>query len=299
MSRVVRILLKRLASIAGTALIVAGSFYPAQGEAAEKAEILVVAIDVDRQALRNDDPVTRRTITLLGDALTARGNAVTFDKRFQRHQRLGKRFLSSADDWMREARNARISARAMVAIKIYEITDHRGDGQALRFEIAARIYRLPRGPVLHETSFLQKAGVAVPSDCNRECTANAVVAGLKTPLAKLAEELIEHLPRTRVSTRGRSEPRTAGTREFELTFNGFDASEMTSIEKHLQSFLGYRKHDFVVREPCRHVIALLGRISRSRLESQFRRMFRELRVRNVRLQFATLRVEAHKAGCHD
>ena len=271
--------------------------FPNLGNAVEKSDILIVAIDVDLEALRKDDPVTRRTLGLLGEALIARGYGVTYDERFERRQQLGKRFLSLADDWMREARRARISTSAMVALKIYELADHRGDGQAVRFEILARLYRLPRGPVLHETRFLQKAGTAVPSGCNRRCTADAAVAGLETPLAKLADQLIERLPGTRISQRGRSELRTPGVREFELTFSGFSTAEMVSIERHLKTFLGYRKHDFIERGSCRHVVALLGRISRSRLESQFRRMLRELRFRDTRLQFTTLRAEARKSGC--
>lgn len=258
---------------------------------------MVVPIDVDNQALSNDDPVVRRALELVGTALAERGHSVTYDDWFKKQKRLGKRFLNSATDWLREARRLRTRADAMIAIKAYEIKDHRGDGEAIRIELYARIYSLPSGRVTYETSILPRAGSATPIDCNRACVTAAVTPSLEIDAAKLSDDLLRHLPRDRFGPRNRRQSKNPESREYQLTFQGFGSSEMQKISEYLKKFSGYRRHEVLERNKCRHVIAYLSRIARSKLESNYRRMFRELRMRNVRLRFDTLRVEANKHEC--
>ena len=84
--------------------------------------------------------------------------------------------------------------------------------------------------------------------------------------------------------------------EYQLTFQGLGNDETKDIVDYLKKFSGYSQHEVLERNKCRHVVAYLGRIARSKLESNYRRMFGELRMRNVRLRFDTLRVEANKLG---
>ena len=72
------------------------------------------------------------------DPKIAREHGVAYAQRFDRRKQLGKRFLKSADNWIREPRRARISTSATLALKIHELVYHRGDGQAVRFEVMPR-----------------------------------------------------------------------------------------------------------------------------------------------------------------
>ena len=101
---------------------------------AQDMKLLVVLIDVDNQALPNDDPVVRPALKLVGTALAERGHSLTYDDWLKKRQRLGNRYLNSATDWLREARRLRTRADAMIAIKAYQIKDHRGNGEAVRIE---------------------------------------------------------------------------------------------------------------------------------------------------------------------
>jgi len=74
----------------------------------------------------------------------------------------------------------------MIAIKAHEIKDHRGNGEAVRIELYARIYSLPSGRAIYETSILPRAGSVTPVDCDRACVAAAVTSSLETDVAKLS-----------------------------------------------------------------------------------------------------------------
>ena len=63
-------------------------------------KLLVVLIDVDNQALPNDDPVVRQALELIGTALAEHGHSVTYDDWLKKRQRLGNRYLNSATDWL-------------------------------------------------------------------------------------------------------------------------------------------------------------------------------------------------------
>jgi len=264
---------------------------------AQEMKLLLVPIDVDNQALSNEDPVVRRALELIGTALAERGHSVTYDDWFKKRQRLGNRFLNSATDWLREARRQRTRADAMIAIKAYEIKDHRGNGESVRIELYARVYSLPSSRVTYETSILPSAGSVTPVDCDRACVAAAVTSSLETDVTKLSDDLLRHLPRARFGTRNRRQSKNPEFREYQLTFQGFGSDEIKNIVNYQKKFSGYSRHEVLERNKCHHVVAYLSRIARSKLESNYRRMFRELRMRNVRLRFDTLRVEANKLGC--
>jgi hypothetical protein len=284
----------RLCAFALTLFAVAGLNPPA---IAAGKELLVVPIDVDREALRRDDPVTRRILSLVGTALVERGQVVRHDDWFEPKKRLGKRFVHSAADWVREARRAKSRADAMIALKSYEISDHRGDGRALRIEIRARIYDLPLGRVVFETDAISAAGSVVPNGCDRACEADAVTPALETTAARLAELLVERLPQDRDRARLRRQSETPGLREYHLEFKGFKDDDMRRISAYLEKFSGFQSLDTLAHTPCSRSMAYLSQISRSKLEANFRRMFRELRAGDVRLRFDTLRVEARRSGC--
>ena len=72
---------------------------------------------------------------------------------------------------------------------------------------------------------------------------------------------------------------------------------MRRISAYLEKFSGFQSQETLARTPCNHAIAYLSQISRSKLEANFRRMFRELRAGDVRLRFDTLRVEVRRPGC--
>ena len=57
-------------------------------------KLLVVLIDVDNQALPNDDPVVRQALELIGTALAEHGHSVTYDDWLKNRQRLGNRYLN-------------------------------------------------------------------------------------------------------------------------------------------------------------------------------------------------------------
>jgi len=153
---------------------------------AQDIKLLVVPIDVDNQSLSNDGSVVQRALELIGTALAKRGHSATYDDWFKKQQRLSNRFLNSATDWLREARRLRTRADAMIAIKAYEIKDHRGNGESVRIELYARIYSLPSGLATYETSILPRAGSVTPVDCDRACVAAAVTSSLETDVAKLS-----------------------------------------------------------------------------------------------------------------
>lgn len=266
--------------------------YPARG-----LELLLVPDDVDTESLENGDPVVRQVLALIGRALGEYGHTVFNDEWFKRRQRLGKRFMHSAADWLREARRMHSRADALIAVKSYEIKDHGGNGEAVRIELQARIYSLPHGRVVYETSLLPRSGRATPIDCDRHCVASAVAPALETETARLVDELSQHLPRERFGPRHSRQSKKPKFREYQLTFQGFDTDEMSRVLEYLKAFSGYRKHEFMERNKCRHIVAYLSRASRTKLESNMRRMFRELRLRNARLKFETLRVSASKLGC--
>ena len=284
----------RLCAFALTLFAVAGLNPPA---IAAGKELLVVPIDVDREALRRDDPVTRRILTLVGTALGERGHVVRHDDWFEPKKRLGKRFVHSAANWVREAHRTKSRADAMIALKSYEISDHRGNGRALRIEIRARIYDLPLGRVVFETDAISAAGSVVPNGCDRACEADAVTPALETTAARLAELLVERLPQNRDRARLRRQSETPGLREYHLEFKGFKDDDMRRISAYLEKFSGFQSLDTLAHTPCSRSMAYLSQISRSKLEANFRRMFRELRAGDVRLRFDTLRVEARRSGC--
>lgn len=281
--------------VLGFAFVVAASL--TSPAAAAQMEMILVPVDVDREALRREDPVVRRATRLIGEALVERGQSITYDDWFESRQRLGKRFVNSASEWIREARRMKSRADAMIALKIYEHTDHRGNGGLVRIEIRARIYKLPRGGVTFETSATSRTSIAVPRDCDRDCSVSAVTPALELMTPKIAEELVNNLPRDRFSPRRHRKQEIQGTREYHLAFNGFSDKTMRNVVKYLEKFSGYRKYEFLEQNHCQHSIAYLTRIQRSKLESNMRRMFRELRLRQVRLRFDTLRVEASLPGC--
>ena len=86
--------------------------------------LLVVAMDADCEALQRDDAIVRRVIKMLDQALIERNHRVTYESWFSRHQQLGRRNHSSAAEWVRR-RGAKAIADAMIALKTYEIGDHR------------------------------------------------------------------------------------------------------------------------------------------------------------------------------
>ena len=130
--------------------------------------LLVVAMDADCEALQRDDPIVRRVIKMLGQALIERNHRVTYESWFNRHQQLGRRNLSSAAEWVREARRKRSGADAMIALKTYQLSDHRRRGHATRVEVIVRIYTLPEGRVDLETDLISIAGAILPPDCDRD-----------------------------------------------------------------------------------------------------------------------------------
>jgi hypothetical protein len=264
---------------------------------AQDMKVLVVPIDADNQALSNDDPIVRLALELTGTAFTERGHSVTYDDWFKKRERLGKRFLHSATDWLREARRLRTKADAMIAIKAYEIKDHLRNGEAVKVELHARIYSLPSGRVTYETSILPRTGSATPFDCDRVCVAAALKPSLETDVAELSDDLLRNLPRNRFGPRNRRQSKNSEFREYQLIFQGFGGDEMQKIADYLKKFTGYRRHKVLERNKCYHVISYLSRVARSTLKSNYRRMLLKLRMRNVRLRFDTLRVEANKLGC--
>ena len=135
---------------------------------AKEKDLLVVAIDADREALQRDDPIVRRVIKMLGQALSERNHRVTDESWFNRHQQLGRRNLTSAAEWVREARRKGNRADAMITLKTYQIRDHRRRGHATRVEVIARIYTLPEGRVDLETDLISIAGAILPPDCDRD-----------------------------------------------------------------------------------------------------------------------------------
>ena len=116
-------------------------------------------------------------------------------------------------------------------------------------------------------------------------------------MAKLSDDLLRHLPRDRFGPRNRRQSKNPEFCEYQLTFQGFGSAEMKDIVDSLKKFSGYSRHEVLERNKCRQVVAYLSRIARSKLESNYRRMFRELRMHNVQLRFDTLRVDANKLGC--
>ena len=278
-------------------LLVWAAFMTTTATHATGKDLLVVAIDADREALQRDDPIVRRVIKMLGQALIERNHRVTDESWFDRHQQLGRRNLSSAAEWVREARRKGNRADAMIALKTYEIRDHRRRGHATRVEVIARIYTLPEVRVVFETDAISKAGAVLPPDCDRECVTSAVTVPLDIMSQELADNLSRNLPQTRYGARFRRQAEIPGLREYLLQFNGFDRDEIKRVERYLKLFSGYQSYDFVERSPCRHTIAYLTRIQRAKLESNVRRMFRELKLRSVRLSFGTLRMNASKHGC--
>ena len=56
----------------------------------------------------------------------------------------------------------------MIALKTYQIRDHRRRGHATRVEVIARIYTLPEGRVDLETDLISIAGAILPPDCDRD-----------------------------------------------------------------------------------------------------------------------------------
>ena len=67
----------------------------------------------------------------------------------------------------------------------------------------------------------------------------------------------------------------------------------------LRDIMNVQSYDFFERSPCQGTIAHLTRIQRAELKSNVRRMFRELKLRSVRLSFGTLRMNVSKHGCAD
>jgi len=287
----------RYRAIPFLALFIGSAISVATASNAVGKELLVVPIDADREALRRDDPVVRRVLEMLGQALIERNHQVTYDDWFNRRQQLGRRNLSASAEWIREARRKGNRSDAMIAVKTYELKDHRRQGRATRVEVRARIYTLPEGRVVFETEGISTSGAVVPPDCDRACIAGAITAPLEQLTQVLAGELSLNLPQTRYGDRFRRQAETPGLREYHITLDGFDRTEINKVERYLKLFSGYQRHDFVERGRCRHVIAYLTRVQRARLESNVRRMFRELKMRAVRLSFGTLRVNATKPGC--
>ena len=149
-------------------LLADAAFMTTTATRATGKNLLVVAMDADCEALQRDDPIVRRVIKILGQALIERNHRVTYESWFNCHQQLGRRNLSSAAEWVREARRKGNRADAMIALKTYQIRDHRRRGHASRVEVMARIYTLPEGRVDLETDLISIAGAILPPDCDRD-----------------------------------------------------------------------------------------------------------------------------------
>lgn len=264
---------------------------------ARDRRIIVVPIDIDGEALERADPVTRLAIDLLGKALTDRSYKVERTDWFDRRQRLGRRNVMSAHDWAREARRARINADALVAIKVFEYGDHRGDGRAMRVELRARTYALPGERVAHETSVTTRASSALPPDCDRDCVAAAVATALEIAAPLLAEDLAAHMPFDRTGAQTKRIVDVGNEREYTVDLEGFDDGTLRRIEDYLRTFGGYIAHEVIERNPCRQRLVYRTRTTRGRLEQSLRRAFREMKIFEVRLHFDTLRVQAVRPGC--
>ena len=116
---------------------------------------------------------------------------------------------------------------------------------------------------------------------------------------ELADNLSRNLPQTRYGAQFRSQADIPALRKYLLQFNGFDRDEIKRVARYLKLFSAYQSYDFFERSPCQGTIAHLTRIQRAELKSNVRRMFRELKLRSVRLSFGTLRMNVSKHGCAD
>ena len=67
-----------------------GSVHDDNSGALQEKNLLVVAMDANREALQRDDPIVRRVIKILGQALIERNHRVTDESWFNRHQQLGR-----------------------------------------------------------------------------------------------------------------------------------------------------------------------------------------------------------------
>ena len=150
------------------ALIAGAAFITKTAARATGKNLLVVAMDADCEALQRDDPIVRLVIKIFGQALIERNHRVAYKSWFNRHQKLGRRNLSSAAEWVREARRKGNRADAMIALKTYQIRDCLRRGHATRVEVIARIYTLSEGRVDLETDLISIAGAILPPDCDRD-----------------------------------------------------------------------------------------------------------------------------------
>ena len=103
-------------------LLADAAFMTTTATRATGKNLLVVAMDADCEALQRDDAIVRRVIHLLGQALIGRNHRVTYESWFNRYQQLGRRNLSSAAEWVREARRKGNRADEMIAPKTYSLT---------------------------------------------------------------------------------------------------------------------------------------------------------------------------------
>ena len=103
-------------------LLAGAAFMTTTATRATGKNLLVVTMDADCEALQRDDPIVRRVIKMLGQALIERNHRVTYESWFNRHQQLGRRNLSSAAEWVREARRKGNRADAMIAVSYTHLT---------------------------------------------------------------------------------------------------------------------------------------------------------------------------------
>ena len=103
-------------------LLADAAFMTTTATRATGKNLLVVAMDAGCEALQRDDAIVRRVIKMLDQALIERNHRVTYESWFNRYQQLGRRNLSSAAEWVREARRKGNRADEMIAPKTYSLT---------------------------------------------------------------------------------------------------------------------------------------------------------------------------------